>query len=130
MASIFTKIIEGQIPAHKIAENEYCLAFLDIAPITQGHTLVVPKKEIDYLYDLEDELLTELNLFAKKVAQAIKKAMLCQRVGVIVAGFEVPHAHIHLIPANDMSVFTFEYKKPATQDELAKTADLIRKYFE
>lgn len=103
MASIFTKIINGEIPSYKIAENEHCYAFLDINPIVKGHTLVVPKKEVDYLFDLDDETTTELNLFAKKVALAIDAAIPCKRVGVMAIGTEVPHAHIHLLPFNKES---------------------------
>lgn len=98
MASIFTKIINGDIPCYKIAEDENCFAFLDINPIVKGHTLVVPKVEIDNLFDLDDETTSVLHIFAKKVAKAIEKAIPCKRVGVMVIGTEVPHAHIHLLP--------------------------------
>ena len=98
MASIFTKIINGEIPSYKIAEDENFYAFLDIFPVVKGHTLVIPKKEIDYIYDLDDETLAGLNIFAKKIAKAIEKVIPCKRVGVLVLGTEVPHAHIHLIP--------------------------------
>ena len=98
MASIFTKIINGEIPCYKIAEDEHYFAFLDINPISEGHTLVVPKKEVDYLFDLEDEVLAGLSSFAKKIAHAIDHALGTIRTGVIVEGLEVPHAHIHLIP--------------------------------
>ena len=100
MSSIFTKIINGEIPSYKIAENDKFFAFLDINPLVKGHTLVVPKKEVDYIFDLEDDLIAELNIFAKKIAKAIDKAIECKRVGVLVIGTEVPHAHIHLIPFN------------------------------
>jgi len=100
MATIFTKIINGEIPSYKIAEDEKFYAFLDINPLVKGHTLVVPKKEIDYIFNLEDDLIAELNVFAKKIAKAIDKAIECKRVGVLVIGTEVPHAHIHLIPFN------------------------------
>ncbi len=98
MSTIFTKIIEGDIPAHKVVENDDHLAFLDINPSAEGHTLVVPKKEIDYIFDLSDELLTSTMLFAKKVAAGIDKALDPIRTGIIVEGMEVPHAHVHLIP--------------------------------
>lgn len=98
MASIFTKIINGEIPCYKIAEDEYHFAFLDINPISEGHTLIVPKKEVDYIFELDDEVLAGLNLFAKKIALAIDDALGTIRTGVIVEGLEVPHAHIHLVP--------------------------------
>jgi histidine triad (HIT) family protein len=98
MASIFSKIIAGEIPCYKIAENEEFFAFLDVRPTAKGHTLVVPKKEIDYLFDIDDEVLGRMVIFAKKIAIAIRKAIPCVRVGVAVMGLEVPHAHIHLIP--------------------------------
>ncbi len=100
MASIFTKIIKGEFSSYKIAENENYYAFLDINPIVKGHTLVVPKKEVDYIFDLEDDIIAGMNVFAKKIAIAIKKVIDCKRVGVLVLGLEVPHAHIHLIPFN------------------------------
>lgn len=98
MATIFTKIINGEIPSYKIAENDQFYAMLDIRPLAKGHTLVIPKKENDYIYDLDDDTLVGLNLFAKKVALAVNKAIECKRVGVLVIGTEVPHTHIHLIP--------------------------------
>ena len=104
MASIFTRIIQGEIPSYKVAESECCYAFLDINPVAQGHTLVVPKKEIDYLFDVDDESYKELFLFAKKVARAIEAAVSCKRMGIIVFGLDVPHAHIHLIPRRDGDV--------------------------
>ena len=100
MSGIFTKIVNGEIPCYRIAESEKYFAFLDIRPFTKGHTLVIPKQEVDYYFDLDDDLLAGLMLFAKKVAQAIKKACPCARVGVLVVGDEVPHAHVHLIPFN------------------------------
>ena len=100
MATIFSKIISGDIPSYKIAEEDRFFAFLDINPMAKGHTLVVPKQETDYLFDLDDTLLSEMMLFAKKVAKAIEAAVSCERVGVMVIGLEVPHAHIHLIPIN------------------------------
>ncbi|MBK5196351.1 MAG: HIT family protein [Proteiniphilum sp.] len=107
MATIFSSIIAGEIPSYRIAENDSFYAFLDINPMTKGHTLVVPKKETDYLFDLDDTLLADMMVFAKKVAKAIETAVPCKRVGVMVIGLEVPHAHIHLIPVKkegDMSL--------------------------
>lgn len=100
MATIFSKIIQGEIPCYKIAEDDKFFAFLDINPMSKGHTLVVPKHEVDYLFDIDDDTLAQMMLFAKRVATAIEKAVACQRVGVMVIGMEVPHAHIHLIPIN------------------------------
>jgi histidine triad (HIT) family protein len=110
MASIFTRIINKEIPSYKIAENEFCYAFLDINPLAKGHTLVIPKKEIDNLFDLDDELYRGLFLFAKKVANALEKAIPCKKVGVAVVGLEVPHAHIHLIPIN--GIYDIDFSKP------------------
>ena len=101
MATIFSKIVNGEIPSYKIAEDDNYFAFLDINPLVKGHTLVIPKKEVDYLFDLEDTEIAGLHVFAKKVAKAIDKSVKCIRVGVLVIGTEVPHAHIHLIPFND-----------------------------
>ena len=100
MASLFTKIINGEIPSYKIAEDENYYAFLDINPLKKGHTLVVPKVEVDYFFDLDDETISGMMVFAKKVARAIDRAIECKRVGVVVLGMEVPHAHVHLIPLN------------------------------
>jgi len=99
MASIFTRIINGEIPCFKVAESEHCIAFLDIGPVAKGHTLVVPKKEVDRLFDLDDDTYIELQLFAKRVSTAIEQVVPCNRIGVTVIGLEVPHAHIHLIPS-------------------------------
>lgn len=126
MATIFSKIINGEIPCHKIAENDDFLAFLDVFPCAVGHTLVIPKKEVDYIFDLEDELYIGLMKFAKSVAPAIKKAIPCKRVGVAVIGLEVPHAHVHLIPLNSMADMDFTDKLTVTQEELAETAEKIR----
>lgn len=126
MASIFTKIVKGEIPCYKIAEDDNFLAFLDINPLAKGHTLVVPKQEIDYLFDLDDNLLAGLNVFAKKVAKAIDKVMDCKRVGVAVLGLEVPHAHVHLIPINGL--YDIDFSKPKlklTDAEFKEIADLI-----
>ena len=102
MATIFTRIINGEIPCYKIAEDDRFFAFLDINPLAKGHTLIVPKKEVDYIFDLDDTLLAGLNVFAKKIARAIDKSVECKRVGIAVIGLEVPHAHVHLIPINDI----------------------------
>jgi len=107
MASIFSKIVNGEIPAYKVAEDDSHLAFLDISPLAMGHTLVIPKKEIDYLFDMEDADLAPLMVFASKVAKGIKKAIPCTRIGMSVVGLEVPHAHIHLIPINEVGDMNF-----------------------
>ena len=126
MASIFTKIIDSEIPSYKIAENDKFLAFLDVMPLSLGHTLVVPKQEIDYLYDLPDELLGELFIFSKKVAKKLEKAIDCQRIGVSVIGLEVPHAHVHLIPINNVSDMNFSKPKlKVSSEELEKIENLI-----
>lgn len=111
MSSIFTKIINGEIPSYTIAENEHCYAFLDIQPLAKGHTLVVPKKEIDYIFDLDEKLLAEMMAFSKMVAKKIEKVIPCERIGVSVVGLEVPHAHIHLIPINGVADMNFERPK-------------------
>ncbi|MDX1904703.1 MAG: HIT family protein [Thermonemataceae bacterium] len=129
MASIFSKIVAGEIPCHKIAEDEHHLAFLDIFPIAKGHTLVIPKKETDYIFDMEDEALAQLHIFAKKVAQAIKKAIPCERIGLAVVGLEVPHTHIHLIPINEVSDMDFGKKHKMTSEELAAIAQSITSTF-
>lgn len=107
MASIFSRIVAGEIPSYKVAENEKFFAFLDINPMAEGHTLIVPKQEVDYIFDLDENTFAEMHLFAKKVAEAIEKSVPCKRIGMMVVGLEVPHAHIHLIPINseaDMSL--------------------------
>lgn len=126
MASIFSKIVAGEIPCHKIAETDDYLAFLDVFPCAVGHTLVIPKREIDYLFDMEDELYMGLMAFAKKIEPAIRKAVPCKRIGVAVIGLEVPHAHVHLIPLNSMSDMNFNSKLKLSQEELAETAEKIR----
>lgn len=108
MSTIFSKIIAGDIPSYKVAENDNFIAFLDINPVAKGHTLVVPKQEVDYIFDVEDELLKEMMLFAKKVGLAIEKAIPCNRIGISVIGLEVPHAHIHLMPINKLYDMNFE----------------------
>lgn len=126
MASIFTKIVNNEIPAYKVAEDENYLAFLDISPVAKGHTLVIPKKEVDYLFDLDDQLYAGLQLFAKKVAIGLKKAIPCEKVGVLVLGLEVPHAHIHLVPMqNEGDLLNFSQKKKFTPDEFKEIAKLI-----
>jgi len=121
MASIFTRIVQGEIPCYKIAENEHYLAFLDVNPLVKGHTLVIPKKEQDYLFDLEDESFVGLHLFAKEVAIQLKKNIACKRIGVAVIGLEVPHAHIHLIPLNQMDDMNFNREKLTLSSEELKT---------
>ncbi|MCC8134259.1 MAG: HIT family protein [Tannerellaceae bacterium] len=130
MATIFSKIINGEIPSHKIAENEEFFAFLDINPVSPGHTLVVPKMEIDYIFDIEDDVLGRMMVFAKQVAAAQRIAISCKRIGMTVIGLEVPHAHIHLIPMNKESDIYFGKEKGTpTQEELAEIAIKIRKEF-
>lgn len=128
MPSIFTRIINREIPAHVIHEDEKFIAFLDINPLVLGHTLVVPKKEIDYIFDHDDATLAAMNVFAKKVAVAIKKAVPCNRIGVAVIGLEVPHTHVHLVPMNVTDDLNFTRPKlQPSKEELAATADKIRK---
>jgi histidine triad (HIT) family protein len=123
MATIFSKIVNGEIPCFKIAENEKFLAFLDVMPLKNGHTLVIPKIEIDYLFDIDDDLLSEMMVFAKQVASQIKKVIPCKKIGVAVVGLEVPHAHIHLIPINSVSDMDFGREKlRLSQNELAEIA--------
>jgi len=130
MASIFTKIINGEIPSYKVAESDKFYAFLDIFPLKKGHTLVVPKKEIDYIFDIDDELLKEYIAFAKKVGHAIEKAIPCKRVGMSVIGLEVPHAHIHLIPLDDIGDMNFSNPKlNFSKEEFKKIADDIAENF-
>jgi histidine triad (HIT) family protein len=117
MATIFTKIIKGEIPSYKVAEDDNFYAFLDINPLAKGHTLVVPKKEVDYMFDLDDETLGGLHIFAKKIAKAIEKAVPCKRIGTTVIGLEVPHAHLHLIPINGINDMNFEKPKLKLTDE-------------
>ena len=127
MPSIFTKIINGDIPCHKIGETADCFAFLDIAPLRKGHTLVIPKKEIDYFYDLDEETITKVMLFSKKIAKAIEKAFPCNRISVVVAGLEVPHAHVRFIPMNDIGdVDLTQPKLTLAHPELAEMAEKIR----
>lgn len=130
MSSIFTKIVNGEIPSYKIAEDENCYAFLDINPLAKAHTLVIPKKEVDYIFDLDDETLANLTIFAKRVAAAIKKSVACKRVASVVLGLEVPHAHIHLIPINSESDVDFRKAKlQLSADEFKAIAAEISKNF-
>ena len=124
--SIFTKIIKGEIPCHKIAEDDRFIAFLDVFPVKKGHTLVVPKVQIDYLFDLDDSLLSDLMIFAKKVAQKMERAVSCERIGIAVIGLEVPHAHIHLIPLDTVEDIDFSQPKlRLSEKEMTKIADSI-----
>jgi histidine triad (HIT) family protein len=126
VASLFTKIVKGEIPCHKVMEDANYLAFLDIRPINPGHTLVIFKLEIDYIFDLNDDLLAGLLIFSKKVAHKIKKVVDCQRIGIMVAGLEVPHAHVHLVPISSVGDLNFAKAQLASSDALAKLAQEIR----
>ncbi len=129
MASIFTRIVQGEVPCYKIAENDHFLAFLDVNPLVKGHTLVIPKKEQDYLFDLENDSFVGLHLFAKEVAIQLKKHIDCKRIGVAVIGLEVPHAHIHLIPLNEMDDINFNRKKlTLSPEELTSIADELKMF--
>lgn len=129
MPTIFSRIITGEIPCHKIAENEHCFAFLDISPVAEGHVLVVPKQETDYLFDLDNTVYTELMMFCKNLAPAIQQAIPCLRIGVTVIGLEVPHAHVHLIPLNSMHDMNFSKPKlQMSQEALENTAKRIRSF--
>jgi histidine triad (HIT) family protein len=130
MASIFSRIASGELACHKVAETEQYLAFLDINPIAKGHTLVIPKREVDYIFDLSDEELAGLMLFTKKVARAIENVIPCSRIGMAVIGLEVPHTHIHLVPIND--VYDIDFRKPKlrfSEEEFSKIAEKIRAGF-
>lgn len=130
MSSIFARIVNGEIPAHKIAEDAHFLAFLDVMPLVEGHTLVIPKKEVDYIFNIDDEMYSALWMFAKKVSKAVEKAIPCKRIGVAVIGLEVPHAHIHLVPLNKVGDINFTQSKlNPTSEELAAVAERIRKSF-
>jgi len=123
MASIFSRIIQGEIPCYKVAENDTCFAFLDINPVVKGHVLVIPKKEVNYIFDLDDETFSNLHLFSKQVSKAISKVIPCLRVGVIVAGLEVPHAHIHLIPMqSEKDINLRNPKLSLSKEEMEKIA--------
>ena len=128
MASLFTRIVNGEIPAWKVAEDENYFAFLDIFPVAKGHTLVIPKKEVDYLFDLDDETYAGLQLFAKKVAVGLQKAVRCKKVGVMVLGLEVPHAHIHLVPMqSEADLLNFSKKLSFSKEEMAEITASIAK---
>ena len=129
MSGIFTRIVQGEIPSYKIAEDDRFYAFLDINPVAIGHTLVIPKEEIDYIFDLPDDLLGDLMVFAKKVGLAVEKEVECQRIGVTVVGLEVPHAHVHLIPID--SIYDMEFSKPKmklSEAEFRELAERIRRH--
>lgn len=130
MASIFTKIINGEIPAYKIAETDQFLAFLDISPNTKGHTLCIPKWEVDKIWDLDEDTYGELMAFARKVAFAIEKTIDCNRVGMAVVGLEVPHVHVHLIPLKELKDIDFKQHTPLTEEEFKSTAQAIAANFE
>lgn len=130
MGSIFTKIVNGEIPCHKVAETEDYLAFLDINPNSKGHTLCIPKKEVDYLFDLDENTYSGLMTFSKKVAAAIDKTVSSKRIGMSVIGLEVPHVHVHLIPLNSMEDARFTVKTKMSQEELADLASRIMSNFE
>ena len=126
MSSIFTKIINGEIPSYKIAEDEKCYAFLDISPLAEGHTLVVPKQEVDYIFDLDDELLSHLHLFAKKVAKAMKEVIECEKIGMAVIGLDVRHTHIHLVPLKEVGDLNFAKPKlELPKERMQEIANLI-----
>ena len=130
MPSVFTKIIRGEIPAHRIAEDDAYLAFLDVNPLVKGHTLVVPKREVDYYFDLTDAELAALNAFAKRVAAAVFREVPCLRIGMAVVGLEVPHVHMHLVPLNRMADIDFGKERVSfTEEEFAATAKRIRRVF-
>ena len=131
MTGIFGKIASGEIASYKIAEDEHFFAFLDLNPLVKGHTLVIPKKEIDYIFDMDDSLYAEFQLFAKHIANAIQKAIPCKKIGVAVIGLEVPHAHIHLVPLNKMDDINFSRPKIKLSDmELQQTADIIKSFLD
>ena len=126
MSTVFSRIISGEIPCHKIGENDQFLAFLDIMPLKEGHVLVIPKKEVDYIFDMEDDLLSEMMVFAKSIAKKMKIALPCKKIGVTIIGLEVPHAHIHLIPINSVADMDFSRPKLKLEnDQLAEIAKLI-----
>ncbi len=131
MSSIFTKIVKGEIPSYKVAESDKYFAFLDINPLAEGHVLVIPKQEVDYLFDLSDDDYLGLQLFAKRVASAMKNVIACNRIGVAVIGLEVPHAHIHLVPINNIGDINFARPKlKLTQDQFVAIASKIATAFE
>lgn len=125
MASIFSKIVAGEIPCYRVAETEHCLAFLDVNPVVRGHVLCIPKKEVDYIFDLDDELFAELHLFSRRVARGLKQVCPCIKVGQAVVGIDVPHAHIHLIPLNNPGDLNFSHHVQMSSDELRDLAAKI-----
>lgn len=125
MASIFSRIVAGEIPCYKVAETEHCFAFLDINPVVRGHVLCIPKKEVDYLFDLDDDLYTDLQLFVKRVAKGLKKVCPCIKVGEAVVGLDVPHAHVHLLPLNKAGEVDFSHHVEMSPDELKALASEI-----
>lgn len=128
MPTLFSRIVSGEIPCHKVAEDDRCLAFLDIRPVAFGHTLVIPKAEIDYLFDMDDADLAHLHVFAKRVAHVLREEVTCLRIGVMVAGLEVPHAHIHLIPMQSIADLSFTNPRPEfAQDEMNELATRLSK---
>ena len=126
MATLFTRIIQGEIPSHKLLEDEQFFAFLDIRPIAPGHTLVIPKQETDRFFDLETDLLQDILPFSQRIAKALEQVIPCDRVGLMVAGLEVPHAHLHLVPINGIGDLTFANAAPAAPEALAELAEQIR----
>ena len=130
MASIFSRIVAGEIPSYRVAEDDKHYAFLDISPLAPGHTLVIPKREVDYIFDLSDEEYSALQLFAKRVAKAQKKALPCKRIGVAVLGMEVPHAHIHLVPLNSEADMDFRHKLSLEPEKMTEIAAKIAENFE
>lgn len=128
MPTIFSKIISGEIPCYKVAEDDRCLSFLDIRPIVFGHTLVIPKTEVDYIFDMKDDDLAHMHLFAKRVAHVLKEEVPCLRIGVMVAGLEVPHAHIHLVPMNSIAELSFANPRPEfAQEKMMELAERLWK---
>lgn len=130
MSTIFTKILSGEIPCHKIAEDDRFFAFLDIRPVKPGHTLVIPKLEVDYIFDLDDALLGDIMLFARRIAKALEQVVPCRKVGIMVAGLEVPHAHVHLIPFDAIPDLSFSNARPADPADLAAIAGKVRSLLE
>ncbi|MBQ6069010.1 MAG: HIT family protein [Bacteroidales bacterium] len=130
MSSIFSKIVAGEIPCYKVAETENCFAFLDINPVVRGHVLCIPKKEVDYIFDLDDALYNELFDFAHRVARSVKQVCPCKKVGVAVLGLEVPHAHVHLIPMQSEGDMNFHHHVQLTDDEFRTLADQLAKAFQ
>ena len=124
--TLFTKIVNGEIPAYKVAEDDRFLAFLDAFPTTKGHTLVIPKQQVDYIFDLDEEVYMGLMAFARRVAAAVEKAVPCKRIGLAVVGLEVPHAHVHLIPLNSMQDMNFANKQQFSKEEFEDTAAKIK----